>query len=176
MTFMNIGAFHLNDAGATSTLVRFPDNSGQWRDWLRWGYDMWGENTEPVPTPAQAWLASEDLREAPYNVPATAKAVKLHIKCKAAGVTWANDATYASLQVAFRQSGGGGGPTNEANHAAAAKPSGQGGPDGHTPYDLNHVEIDVKLGADGKIEMYRHPSVSAYGYAAVAVYLAGYWE
>ena len=168
--YIDFGSYVATAAGPTNRMVRLPDNSSVYKDFLCWGYDMWSEGCQAQPAPG--WILTEDLRLPPYNVPAGATGVKLHIKVKASGYTWTSAATDAALQIAVKPSGSAL-SVNEAAHASAQKPTGQYG---LTPYALNHVEIDVPLGPDGKIAIYRNASVVGSGYLAVAVMLAGYWE
>ena len=168
--YLELGQYFGTTGGPTSCMVRLPNNSGVYKDFLCWGYDMWNEGTEAQPTPG--WILTEDLRLPPYNIPTTATGVKLHIKVKASGYTWTSSATIAALQISVKPSGSTL-SVNEVVHATAQKPVNQYGV---TPYDLNHVEVDVPLGADGKIAVYHNASIVGSGYLAVAVMLAGYWE
>jgi hypothetical protein len=169
-TYVPLGQFHANVAGPTSLYLRLPGNDGGYRDWLSWGYDIWGDGTEPVPE--RGWVVTESLFEPPYNVPKEATAVHLHFKVKVAGVSWAENQIAGAIQVSARPAGSSVSP-NEIAHSAAQKPAEQ---PGITPYDLNHVETDILLGDDGKIEILRDVSiVGDYMQIDLAVFLAGYW-
>lgn len=169
--YTNLGQYHANLDGPTSQHLRLPGADGHYRDWLSWGYPIWEEyNSEPLPQPG--WWVSEDLTKPPYDVPADATAVRLHIKAKVAGVTWAENMISGVLQVSARPHGSDTQP-NEIIHSAAGKPAGNAG---FAPYDLNHVEVDVVLGDDHKLEIFAHPSIIGdYVQIDLIVYVAGYW-
>lgn len=170
--FRRLGEYYANSVGPTTTYVRLPGNDGEYRNWLSWGYDIWGDGTEPVPE-GPAWIKTENLHLPPYNVPDDATAVRLHFKVKATGVTWHPGQVDGALQVKARPSGSTNLP-NEMVHATTQKPAGF---PTETPYDLNHIEEDIPLGPDGRIEIYRYPSiVGEFMQLDLIVYLSGYWR
>lgn len=169
-TFTPLGEYHANDAGASFTPIPFPNNSGVYQNVLTWGYDIWNSG-RAEPPPANGWVTSRNLCTT-LGVPTDATAVRIHVKAKAAGLTYATEEMHAAVQLSWRQTGSGASP-NEMLHATTEK---------HadlptvTPYDLNHLETDVLLGPDCKIDMFRYPTITGRMLLEVVVYLAGYWE
>lgn len=170
--FVELGRYFAHEAGPTALPLRLPDMDGQYRDWLSWGYPIWPEYNVIEPF-APGWLVSEDLTQPPYGLPSDATAVRLHIKAKVAGATWADDTIEGAMQIKVRPHGSQA-DTNEVIHAAAGK-----GPDEDefTPYDLNHIEVDVRLGEGGRIEIYQDVSIlGQFVQIDLVVYVAGYWR
>ncbi|WGV15426.1 hypothetical protein [Fuscovulum ytuae] len=119
------------------------------------------------------WLVSEDLTKPPYNLPKDAKAVRLHLKAKVAGVTWANNELDGSLQVKLRPHGSDF-ELNEVLHSATGKSAGAAR---YTPYDLNHIEVDVPIGEGNRIEIFQEAAiVGFYMQIDLVAYIAGYWR
>jgi hypothetical protein len=167
--FVQFGQFYGAPLGETSIYVRLPNNSGTYVDWLQWGY-----GAESVPPPG--WITTESLTA--YGVPEGAVAVRLHIKAKAKVVTWATGPIISGLQVKLRPYGDTAN-RNEVVNVMAMKIEGAAGENnGHlTVEDLDHVTIDVLLGDDHKIDVFRHPSIiGAYANVDLVVMLAGYWK
>ncbi|WP_157955831.1 MULTISPECIES: hypothetical protein [Devosia] len=171
--YHRLGQYYANTNGPTVQYLRLPGTDGQYRKWLSWGYDIWGHGTESLSEPLVGWIASENLHEPPYNIPRDATAVRLHIKAKVSGVTWAENKLEGQLQASMRPYGGNHQP-NEMIHATAQKPAGA---KGETPYDLNHVEVDIPIGKDGRIEVFRSVSIIGnYMQIDLITYVAGYWR
>lgn len=166
-----LGQYHANTKGSTDEFIHWPNNSGQYGYILRWGFNIWGQDRVEPTVPSPGWIVSQDLRQPPYNVPPEATAVRLHIKLKVAGMTPDTTAMHAAVQIKFRRHGSTA-ELNEMIHSTTQKPAGQ---PGVTPYDLNHVEVDIPIGPDGKIEMYRYPTITGRMLIEVATFLAGYW-
>jgi hypothetical protein len=167
--YVSYGQYFANEQGDTSVYLRLPDKQGEYVDWFQWGYDA-----QDIPEPA--WVKSEPLTA--YGVPEGAVAVRLHIKAKAKVVTWATGTVIADLQVKVRPSGSLADP-NEVVHAYSMKK--EGAPNDYdgilSTEDLNHIVVDVPVGLDGRIEIFRHPTIiGAYANLDLAVYLAGYWK
>lgn len=168
--YVELGRFFANAQGSTSLHLRLPSNSGEYRDYLSWGYPIWETSVDPVGAPG--WLLSEDLSRPPYNVPEDATAVRLHIVARVVGATWAESELIGSLRVSARPNGGNQEP-NEILSSVAYKPEGY--PE-VTPYDINHLQIDVLIGENRKIELFQNASiVGDYVQIDLMPYIAGYW-
>lgn len=163
------GQYYGNSKGSTDEFVYWPNNSGTYIRALNWGYDIWNQGSETVPAPG--WIVSQDLRQPPYNVPANATAVRIHVKAKVAGLTYATEEMHAAVQIKFRKHGS----TDELNEMIHSTIEKHANLPTVTPYDLNHVEVDIPIGPDGKIEMYRYPAITGRMLISVATFLAGYW-
>lgn len=166
--FAPLGRYHAYLGGETAIYLRLPNNQGEYVDWLHWGYS--GEES-----PGEGWVKSEPL--AAYEVPPDATAVRLHIKAKAKVVTWGTGSISAGLRVKVRPSGETG-DRNEVIHAFTEKVEGEPGYGSGrlTTEDLNHAVVDVRIGPDRRIDIWRDAVITGtYADVELVVYLAGYW-
>jgi len=174
-TYTNFGQFYANAAGSadTDSRIEWPDNTGtNYKPVLRYGYDIWNYGDTETPPSGQVWKTSVSLFDAPYNIPTDAKGVRVHFKVKVAGLTTDTQVQHSAFQVRIRPTGSGQNP-NEIIPSTAEK---HGGLNNVTPYDINHVETDVALGTDGKLDLSIYPTTTGDMYLELVVYVAGYWK
>ncbi|WP_375598352.1 hypothetical protein [Devosia sp. Naph2] len=166
--FVEYGRYYAAEAGETAVFLRQTNNAGDYVDWLQWGYDA-----EPPPSPK--WMVTENLRT--YGIPVDATAVRLHLKAKAKSVTWATGDSLGDIQVKIRPHGDER-DKNEVIHAYTVKADGLPGPNNGTltTEDLNHVSVDVSIGTDGRLEIYREITILGYAQVDLVVYISGYWK